>query len=237
MIFVCRIILLLSLLAIGGCASNGKLVDLEKDNDPFETINRKVFVFNEKFDQYIGKPVARGYVKVLPVKIRRSIRNFLGNLAEPLTIINDLLQGKFTRALQDSGRFVANSTIGLFGLFDVATYFQLEKNSEDFGQTFARWVFAEGPYLVLPFLGPSTIRDGLGLVPHYVWTDPAQYVGSENTRIGYWTINLISKRADLLASSALLEMQLDPYIFLRESYRQVRLNQIYDGDPPFEDDF
>ena len=232
-----RIAFILLLLLLGACASNGKLVDMEKDNDPFERFNRKIYIFNDKFDQHIAAPIARGYVKVLPTKVRRGVRNFFGNLFEPTTIINDLLQGKISRALEDTSRFVFNSTFGLLGIFDVASHFGLEKHKEDFGQTFARWGFAEGPYLVLPFLGPATIRDGAGLVPYYVWTDPAQYVGNADSRLAYWTLNLLSKRADLLGGSSVLELQLDPYIFLRESYRQVRLNQIYDGDPPWEDDF
>lgn len=211
--------------------------DLEnEENDPFERFNRAMFKFNDKLDRGILKPVASGYQKITPRPIRLGVRNFFNNLREPTTIINDILQGKVEQTIRDTIRFFINTTFGLLGLIDFASLMDLERNKEDFGQTFAKWGFSEGPYLVLPFLGPSNVRDGLGLIPFYRYTDPRVDVAEGQIYWGMIAVDVISTRAELLTASKVLDLQLDPYLFVRESYRQLRRNEIYDGDPPPEDD-
>src|ERR671923_1957981 len=150
---------LLGLILLAGCASNGE----ERDpRDPWEGMNRGIYKFNDTFDEYLAQPVARTYVKVLHQEIRSRIGNFFSNLADPLIGLNNFLQGKFTDGVNDWARFAFNSTIGLLGIHDVASDMGYEKHNEDFGQTFGRWGAGPGPYLVLPILGPSSLRDGLG---------------------------------------------------------------------------
>ena len=202
--------------------------------EPFETFNRKVYVFNSDFDKAIGKPVADVYVKYLPVPVRRSIANFFNNLWEPNSIINALLQGKPEKAAMTTSRFILNSTVGLLGLFDVSTVFDIPRQQEDLGQTLAVWGVKDGPYLMLPFLGPSNIRDATTLGVEWVSTDlvPILFDGTERWLIG--GVRLIDARASVLGLEAALQFQVDPYVFLRESYRQSRLVQINDGVPPSE---
>lgn len=201
--------------------------------DPLEKMNRAVFRFNQKVDKYFFKPVSEGYVKLLPRPVRTGIKNIFANLWEPTTIVNDLLQGKFSRAALDTTRFVVNSTMGLLGIFDVATRFELYRHDEDFGQTFAVWGIPSGPYLVLPFLGPSNIRDATGTAIRMVYTDPVSIV-NEDTIIPA-TMRLVDLRARLLGTEDILAQQLDPYLFFRESYRQLRRDLIHDGSPPIDD--
>lgn len=202
------------------------------DNDPFEAFNRKVYAFNDFLDRHILQPVARGYRRVTPEVVQRGIGNFFSNLFEPTVIINDLLQGKFKQSLADSGRFVLNSTVGLFGLFDVATGLGLEKHQEDFGQTLAVWGVPDGPFLVLPLLGPRNVRDTAGFVVDW-YTDPVTYLEDSNARWSLRAVTYIDTRARLLGASRVLEEATDdPYLFLREAYRQRRQSLIYDGQPP-----
>lgn len=226
------IVCLLVAAFLPGCATTGSL---EEYNDPFEKYNRAVFKFNDGFDKVLLKPVARGYRKVLPSPVRRSVGNFFRNLLEPTTIINDILQGKFEQAVTDSLRLLYNTSFGLLGIFDVATAIGIERHQEDFGQTFAVWGFKPGPYLMLPFLGPSNVRDGIGLLPYYFATDPRFYNSDSTVNLALIGINAVDSRAQLLTGSKLLELQLDPYAFLRETYNQRRIDLIFDGDPPLED--
>lgn len=216
-----------------GCAT-AKQQPAVEENDPWERYNRAVFRFNNKVDRNIVKPVAKGYRNVFPGPVRLSVGNFFRNLFEPTTIINDLLQGKLGQAASDTGRLLINTTIGIFGLFDVATTWGIERNQEDFGQTLAVWGINPGPYVILPFLGPSNIRDGVGLIPYYFYTDPRIIVDDLGATIALIGVDVIDTRSQLLGASRILDMQLDPYIFTRESYRQRRLNLIYDGNPPLE---
>jgi phospholipid-binding lipoprotein MlaA len=213
--------------------------------DPFEGFNRVMYSFNDKLDRYVLKPVAKGYRAVTPDVVRRGITNFFSNLHEPIIIVNDALQGKFRQAASDTGRFLSNSTVGLVGLFDVATSFGLPKHDEDFGQTLGVWGVGEGAYLVLPFFGPSSIRDGVGLVADYETYPPSYLHSGPRDKLGL--VEVVNKRARLLDASDILEQAggEDPYVFLREFYRQQRRNAIYDGNPPqtqsdksllFEDD-
>ena len=223
--------ILLLIFFCSGCASTGSI---EEYKDPFEKYNRAVYKFNDEVDKAILKPIARGYSKVVPSPVRRSVGNFFRNLLEPTTIINDVLQGKFRQAVSDSIRLLFNTSFGLLGFFDVGTALGMERHQEDFGQTFAVWGVKPGPFIMLPFLGPTNVRDGIGLIPYYLYTDPRLYNPETNVNIALIGINVIDSRAQLLTPSKLLELQLDPYAFLRETYNQRRLNLIYDGDPPLE---
>ena len=216
---------------LSACAPTGSI---EEYKDPLEKYNRAIYKFNDGFDRAILKPVAKGYRKVVPGGVRNSVGNFFRNLLEPTTIINDVLQGKFEQAILDSARFLFNSTFGLLGFVDIATVMGLERHQEDFGQTFAVWGFKPGPYIVLPFIGPTNLRDGVGLIPYYLYTDPRLYNPETSVNLALLAINAVDSRAQLLTGSKLLELQLDPYAFLRETYNQRRLNLIYDGDPPLE---
>ena len=215
-----------------GCATTGSYEDY---TDPYEKYNRAVYKFNDGFDRALLKPIAKGYRKIIPAPVRRSVGNFFRNLLEPTTIINDILQGKFEQAVTDSLRLLYNTSFGLLGFFDVATAIGIERHQEDFGQTFAVWGFKPGPYIMLPFLGPTNIRDGIGLLPYYLVTDPRLYNPETSVNLALIGINAVDSRAQLLTGSKLLELQLDPYAFLRETYNQRRIDLIYDGDPPLED--
>lgn len=207
--------------------------------DPFESFNRSVYEFNDGFDRYLLKPVAEGYEAAVPAPVSNSISHVFSNLDDLLVILNDVLQLKFEQTLSDMGRFTFNSTFGLLGLFDVATPMALPKHNEDFGQTLGRWGVGNGPYLVLPFLGPSTLRDGSGLVADWQ-VDPIGRI--EDTPARWATIGLkaVDTRAGLLRASRILDTAaLDPYVFLRDAYLQRRNNLVYDGNPPANelDDF
>ena len=220
-----------ALFLLAGCASTGE----ERDpRDPWEGLNRGVYKFNDTFDEYLARPVARAYVKVLHQEIRTRIANFFSNLQDPLISLNNLLQGKFEDGVNDFARFAFNSTFGLLGIHDVATDWGLEKHNEDFGQTFGRWGAGPGPYLVLPVLGSSTLRDGVGL--GFDWTlDPMSEIRPINLRNSLVAVRGINLRADLLEASRILEeAALDRYVFQRDAYLQRRRSLVYDGRPPRE---
>ena len=243
------------LLGLGGCATTRNLgdeptapsadaSDFEETYDPFERFNRAMYTFNTNLDDYVLKPVAKGYRAVVPTPARQGVSNFFSNLREPMVMLNDALQGKFKHAASDLGRFLTNSTLGVFGVFDVASRMGLEKRTEDFGQTLAVWGFAEGPYLVLPFLGPSGVRDGFGWVGDY-YAYPPTYMEEISTTWKLYAVDTVDTRTRYLDAGDILYEAAgdDPYIFVREAYRQRRRNQIYDGAPPttvdpsiFEDD-
>lgn len=191
-----------------------------------------MYNFNDKLDQAVLKPVAKGYRTITPDPAEKSIANFFSNLDDVLVIANDILQLKPIEALADTGRLLVNSTLGIAGLFDVATPMGLKKHDEDFGQTLGRWGAAPGPYLVLPFFGSSSVRDGAGLaVDQYMY--PVRQVEDTGTRTGLYLLNTVSVRAGLLEAGDILdEAAYDPYIFLRELYFQRRHNLVYDGSPP-----
>jgi phospholipid-binding lipoprotein MlaA len=227
-----RCALALSLLILGGCASTGN----GDPRDPFEPLNRGVYRFNEKVDEAIARPVATAYRKVVPDEIRNRVRNFFANLADPFIGINNFLQGKFEDGVGDWARFAFNSTIGLFGIHDVASEMGLEKHNEDFGQTFGRWGVGPGPYLVLPILGSSTLRDGVGTGLD-LYTDPLTEVRPYHLEYALVGLRLTQTRADLLDASRILEeAALDKYTFQRDAYLQRRRSLIYDGRPPRQEE-
>jgi phospholipid-binding lipoprotein MlaA len=223
-------VLLLAVAALlsAGCASTAN------PRDPLESVNRGIYEFNDAVDTVVMKPVAEAYRGVLPSFVRTSVRNFLDNIKDVLNLANNALQGKFYDALDDFGRIALNTTFGVAGLFDIASEAGLPKHDEDFGQTLGRWGVPSGPYVVLPFLGPSTLRDALALIVDWK-TDPVTYVDPRRDRQIIWGVRIVSRRADLLDASNLLETAaLDPYEFLRDAYIQRRRNQVYDGNPPPE---
>jgi len=226
-----RAIAALAALALsGGCASLGG----DDPRDPWEGMNRGIYVFNDKLDQYVGQPVARGYVKVLPGEIRDRVRNFFGNIADVFIGVNNVLQGKFEDGFNDWVRVGFNSTFGIFGIHDIATDMGYEKHDEDFGQTFGRWGAGPGPYLVLPVLGSSTLRDGSAKILDF-YTDPINETEPFDARWGLILLRVTQTRADLLDASRILEeAALDKYVFQRDAFLQRRRNLVYDGRPPRE---
>lgn len=207
----------------------------EDNADPLESYNRSMFKFNEQLDRAVIKPVATGYKKVVPAPVRKGVGNFFNNLREPTTIVNDLLQGKFGQAAEDFLRFGFNTTFGFLGWIDLATPAGLERHEEDFGQTFSVWGLGPGPYLVLPVLGASTVADSVGLIPATLYTDPRTTVFNNETSYVLISADAIDYRARLLGASKVVDLQLDPYIFTRETYLQQRQLLIYDGNPPLDD--
>jgi phospholipid-binding lipoprotein MlaA len=223
---------LLSLALLGGCAST------KNPRDPLEPLNRAVYVINDGLDKVLLKPVATVYKTVLPQFIRTGVTNFYNNLYDVLTALNNLLQGKVGDAVSDVGRIVVNTTVGLAGFIDVATEVGLEKHKEDFGQTLGRWGLNSGPYLQIPFFGPSSFRDGLGSAVDFK-LDPIRLIWRNHmrTRNIVWGLYVINLRANLLDSTKILdEAALDPYEFQRDAYLQRRRNLVYDGNPPPEKD-
>ena len=216
-------------LAVSGCATTSG-----DPRDPFEGLNRGVYSFNDKVDTWVMRPVATGYSNYVPGEIRDRVRNFFANIADPMIGVHNILQGKFEDGFFDWVRFGFNSTVGLFGLHDVASDMGYEKHNEDFGQTFGRWGSPPGPYLVLPFLGSSNVRDGVGLGLDYYF-DPMSGVGDKEFRYGLWGVRIVQVRSDLLDASRILEeAALDKYTFQRDAYLQRRRSLIYDGRPPRE---
>jgi len=206
----------------------------DKVEDPFESVNRKIFAFNEVADQYFLKPLAKGYRFVVHNQIEYAIARVFSNLGEIANVSNDLLQGKWGQAGHDSGRFLINSTLGVVGVFDVARKFGLEKSDgEDFGQTLAHWGVGSGAYIVLPFIGPATLRDAPAVYVDSLLHPVPYIVDHIPTRNTIYAVNLLSIRADLLKAEQLLSG--DKYLFVRDVYLQRRQYLIQDGK--VEDDF
>ena len=216
----------------------------EDEMDPLEGDNRTMFSINESLDNNLMKPVAEGYRAIMPDPLEHGVSNFFSNLREPFNILNNLLQFKFEEAVSDTVRFGINTTIGIGGLFDVASEAGIPKSNEDFGQTLAVWGVDNGPYFVLPLFGPSTVRDSIGLGSEY-WMGNTVEVGStqlftltgevtpasaENAAVA---TGLVSKRADLLEQKDMLDAaSFDSYSFMRDAYLQRRESLIFDGDVP-----
>ena len=201
--------------------------------DPFEETNRSIYEFNESLDSNVLEPVSRAYKNNMPEAAQKGIGNFLDNLGDVSTLANQILQFKPIESAETLARILVNTTIGLGGLFDVASDMGLVTEDEDFGQTMAVWGVEQGPYVVLPLLGPSTVRDGIGT---YVdLTSPANMV-DEIGEVGVSVINVVDKRVDLLPITDILDQSDDPYITMRSSYLQKRNNDIYDGNVPVTDD-
>ncbi|MFG6668077.1 VacJ family lipoprotein [Halomonas sp. HNIBRBA4712] len=217
---------------MSGCASTQTSQPTNPD-DPWETFNRRVFAFNDVLDRYALKPVATGYRTVTPGPVQTGVGNFFSNLTEIRTAINSLLQGKPANAGLATSRFLINSTVGIGGLLDYATHMQITADEEDFGQTLATWGWTDSRYLVLPLLGPSTLRDSAGL-PADIAAHPNTYVEDDAWRIGLTALNIVDTRAGLLDQESLISG--DRYQFIRDAYLQRRQFLINDGelgDDPF----
>ena len=197
--------------------------------DPWESANRAIFSFNDTVDRFTLKPAAKLYDRAVPEPISNSVSNVFSNLGEPRNLVNNVLQGKFHDAGIDLSRFMFNTTVGVVGIFDVATRMGLERNDEDFGQTLGAWGVPSGPYVVLPLLGPSTVRDGSSRIPEsyagYGYTEQVDHVPTRNTAIG---TDLIDTRASLLSREELIRG--DRYRFVRNAFLQNREFQVKDGD-------
>ncbi len=217
----------------------------QTDNiDPYENFNRSVYKFNTKLDKYLLKPLAKTYEKITPDPVESGISKFFSNLNEPRNAINSLLQGKFDKAGLSTGRFVLNSTVGVLGFFDVAGKLDIPKHNEDFGQTLAAWGVPSGPYFVLPLFGPRYLRHSAGMIPDR-FMDPITYVDDDTARYALLGLDIVQARAGFLGTDDLLELQLDPYIFVRETYLQRREAALKDTavedtdefDDEFDDEF
>jgi phospholipid-binding lipoprotein MlaA len=230
------LVVLLAILSIG-CAS----VTTPNPKDPFESYNRTMFKVNTTVDAAITEPIARGYTAVIPSPIRDCVGNMFDNLKVPFSALNNVLQGKLQAACEDVTRFTLNTTAGLAGCFDVATKVGLPNHKEDLGQTLAVWGVPAGPYVMLPLLGPSNVRDGLARIGQMAMNAPVDrnlistdinHIPTRNTLLG---MNLIQTRAELLpATDALKKMGVDEYAFVRDASINRRQNQVYDGNPPDE---
>jgi phospholipid-binding lipoprotein MlaA len=230
---LCRGLLVIGVLVavLGGCATRPYG---EFEPDPLEPINRVMYSFVDLADRAFIEPVADLYVLTFPEPVRNGVSNFFDHWAYLDTVLNAFLQGKFDQGISDTGRFLVNSTIGLAGVFDVATTMGFEEGEEDFGQTLAVWGAGEGAYLFIPVTGPSTIRDALGIPVSWV-TNPLTYLPDPYV-LSLAILRVIDRRAQLKTATRVRdEAALDPYIFTREAYRQRRQYLIYDGNPPLLD--
>ena len=220
---------------LAGCASGGTQQERHPD-DPWEGFNRKVFAFNDVLDRYALKPVARAYRFVTPDPVETGVGNVFSNLGEPRTVLNSLLQGKPRNASVATARFLINTTVGVGGLWDVASRLEVTGREEDFGQTLGVWGWEESRYLVLPLFGPSTVRDTGGR-PVDMYSYPTTYIEDDETRLGLTALRLVDKRAGLLDQEALI--QGDRYSFVRDAWLQQRRFEVSDGelgDDPFASD-
>ena len=215
---------LLFVMAVSGCATNAPKAD------PLEGLNRATYAFNDTVDKVVFTPLAEGYQAVTPGFFRIGVTNLFANIGDVTTSLNNLLQGKPGHAASDAGRFVVNSTLGILGLFDVATPMGLEKHKEDLGQTLGTWGVGSGPVLMLPLLGPSSLRDSVsGIEGQFLGY--GHYIGHVPTRNSVLGLDLVNLRANLLgASSSLDTAALDKYQFIRDAYLQRRLRNVHDGN-------
>ncbi len=223
---------------LAGCATTGAEGGAAASRDPLEPLNRAVYQFNDAFDRALAKPAAQAYETAVPAFLRDMVGNAFGNLRDVWTAVNQLLQGKPGHAASDAWRVAINTTFGLGGLLDVASEAGIAKHNEDFGQTLGRWGVPAGPYIVLPFLGPSSLRDAPSRGVD-VWADPLRTVDSHGQRNNAFLLRAIDDRQRLLDAERLVtEAALDRYSFIRDSWFQLRRNQVYDGNPPpaYEED-
>ncbi len=214
-------------MSLVGCAST----TANNPKDPFESFNRTMFSVNEGIDTVV-KPVAQGYADYVPSPIRTGIGNFFGNIADLWIAVNNYLQGKITEGSSDVSRVIVNTTMGVGGLFDVATHLDLEQHNEDFGQTLGVWGVGTGPYLFWPFIGPRDVRDTFGFLAD-TYTDPVWRVNNVPVRNSAVVVRFIDVRASLLPADKIFEeAAFDKYSYIRNAYLQNRLNAVYDGNPP-----
>lgn len=230
--------LFLALLAAslaGGCGSIPK--EQRDPRDPWQPYNRAMFKFNTDFDNAFFKPVAQGYQAIIPEPVNHGITNFFNNIADVTSAVNNALQFKLSRAGSDVGRVLVNTTVGLVGFIDVATNVGIPSYKEDFGQTLGYWGIGDGPYFVMPILGPSSVRDTVGFAGDVV-IDPFFSLDADEIYWGFVVVRAIDVRAGLLAAGDLMdEAALDRYVFVRDAYLQRRRNLVHDGNPPEDQDY
>jgi phospholipid-binding lipoprotein MlaA len=207
-------------------------MDAQKNVDPWESVNRRIFGFNDALDRFLLRPVAKGYSAVMPDPAERGVTNFIANIYEFSSIFNSILQGRLDGAAQSSGRFIVNTTLGLAGFIDVATKIGIEPNYSDFGQTLSVWGFDTGPFIVLPLFGPRTVRSGVGYFVDTYTSIPA-LIDDRQAAYIFWTVEVIDIRARLLKADDLITG--DRYIFQRDAYLQHR--QAYINGGMIEDTF
>jgi len=228
-----RLLPMLAIALLAGCT-----IAKPRTDDPLEKYNRHVYQFNDAVDKVAVRPVALGYRKVTNAPVRRSFSDFFTNIRMPITVANDLLQARPKQALQSTGRFLVNLTLGIGGFFDPASQLGLPLEDNDFGVTLSRWGVPEGDYLVLPLFGPNTVRDIWRLPVDGYFFDPLNRFADKHHYNGLQyvpqALYLVTLRARALDAESFLESAYDPYVFLRDAYRQQRLYKIYDGNPPVD---
>ncbi len=215
-------------------AASGAVAEAVNPIDPWEHWNRKVYAFNDAIDKAVAKPVAEAYRNVVPSLVRRGVDNVLGNLHDIWSTVNNFLQGKFQYGLEMGARVLANTTMGLGGLLDPATEMRLTRHTEDFGDTLGHWGVPSGPFVMLPLLGPSTVRESAGfLVDHQA--SPSKLPRTATGRDAVTVIEFVNARANLLDAGQLMDqVALDRYSFLRDAYLAQRRNMLYNGAPPLD---
>lgn len=215
-----------------GCATSGKT----DPRDPWEGWNRGVQSFNDKLDDYVMKPVAKGYQWITPSFVDRGVTNFFSNVDDINVVLNDLLQAKFSQGGIDTGRLLLNTTLGVGGFVDVASMMEIPKHNEDMDQTLGAWGIPSGPYLVVPFIGPSTPRGIVGVAGDTA-SNPINWITPAAIPYGAGTLKTIDMRADLLSATKIAdEASVDRYEFIRNAYFQQRNYQIHDGNPPLPEE-
>lgn len=230
-------LVVLAMTWLQGCSSIQMAVKGDDPRDPLEPLNRHVHAFNDKVDIVVAKPLAVTYVEVVPALVRTGVHNVLSNLRDVWTVVNAGLQFKPKMAAETLMRVQVNTVFGLGGLFDVASEMRIPHHKEDFGQTLGRWGVPSGPYLVLPLLGPSSVRDGLAQTLD-MRGDALQQFGDAQSRTSLGVLRVVDTRAGLLQTvDAVRAASLDPYTFVRDAYLQKRLNDVHDGNPPSSFDF
>jgi phospholipid-binding lipoprotein MlaA len=223
-----RTALAVAVVLCAGCAA------APSREDPLEPMNRALYEFHDTVDTAVVKPVAQAYIDVVPEPIRTAVSNVFNNVEDLVSAVNDLLQGKLDKLDDDLGRVLLNTAFGLGGIFDLASMVGIERGNEDFGQTFGAWGLPQGPFLFVPFFGPTTVRDGTGAVVR-VMVGPVGYIGEVPLRNSLYGLGAVDLRAQALSAGAIVDTAaLDRYLFIRNAYLQRRRYLLYDGKPPPE---
>ncbi len=223
-----RATLAVAVALLAGCAA------APSREDPFEPMNRALYQFHDTVDTAVVKPVAQAYIDVVPELIRTGVSNVFNNIEDLISAVNDLLQGKLDKLDDDLGRVLLNTVWGVGGIFDLASMVGIERGNEDFGQTFGAWGLPQGPYLFVPFFGPTTVRDGSGAIVR-VMVGPVGYIGEVPLRNSLYGLGAVDLRAQALSAGAIVDTAaLDRYLFIRNAYLQRRRYLLYDGKPPPE---
>ncbi len=216
--------IILGIISLSGCVKIGPNPD-----DPYEKINRKIYAFNTSVDRYLLKPPAEAYIKIVPSKVRAGVNNVYNNLNMLPTVANDILQADWNSTIKDIWRFIANTTIGIGGIFDPASTFGLPPHSNDLGLTFAKWGDKKSPFIMLPFLGPTTIRDGMGLMFDYTFFTVYPYLHYDPLIYSLLVLRYVDLRAQMLDTDKLINISMDKYAFIRDAYLQHR-NYLINGE-------